>query len=230
MMRFSAGRGARDAYTPRTDEDVAVGARYIDFLIPGLVGLGLMSSGLWGVGFALAEMRTRKLLEAVHRHADAARRSPRFVLSSFGALSLCVELPPLLIFARLAFQVRMHGSILVFALISVVGALTFAVMGLLLASRAENPQIVSGLINVVSFPMYLGSGVFFSTSHYPEGARRSHRCAATDRAHRCAAGDHERGRRILAPRFAVARNSPRVGAGLFRAGAEALSLALKGAV
>jgi ABC-type multidrug transport system permease subunit len=165
------GEGRKDAYAPKADLVQTPGSRYIDFLIPGLVGLGLMSSGLWGVGFSLADMRTRKLLK---RFAATPMRRADLLISFLvvRALSLVVELPPLLIFARIAFKVQMQGSFIAFALVSVVGALSFAVLGLLLASRAENPQIVSGLINVVSFPMYLGSGVFFSTARYPEGIRK----------------------------------------------------------
>jgi ABC-type multidrug transport system permease subunit len=165
------GEGRKDAYAPKADLVQTPGSRYIDFLIPGLVGLGLMSSGLWGVGFSLADMRTRKLLK---RFAATPMRRADLLISFLvvRALSLVVELPPLLIFARIAFKVQMQGSFLAFALTSVIGALSFAVLGLLLASRAENPQIVSGLINVVSFPMYLGSGVFFSTARYPEGIRK----------------------------------------------------------
>jgi ABC-2 type transport system permease protein len=165
------GEGRKDAYAPKADEIKAQGSRYIDFLIPGLVGLGLMSSGLWGVGFSLAEMRTRKLLK---RFVATPMRRADLLISFLvvRAFSLVIELPPLLIFARLAFSVHMQGSLFVFIVVSFVGAMSFSVLGLLLASRAENPQIVSGLINVVSFPMYLGSGVFFSTSRYPGGIRK----------------------------------------------------------
>ena len=143
------------------------GSRYIDFLVPGLIGLGLMSTGLWGIGFSLSEMRTKKLLKRLM--ATPMRRSD-FLLSFLvvRAFTLLFELPPLLLFARFVFDVRIQGSIPSLVAIAMVGGLTFAVMGLLLASRAENPQVVSGLINVVSFPMYLCSGVFFSSSRFPD--------------------------------------------------------------
>jgi ABC-type multidrug transport system permease subunit len=80
---------------------------------------------------------------------------------------LFVEIPPLLIFARLLFSISVRGSPLAFFVVVLLGALLFATLGLLLASRSENPQIVSGLINVISFPMYLGSGVFFSAARFP---------------------------------------------------------------
>lgn len=161
------GEGRKDAYAPRIETVTEPGARYIDFLVPGLIGLGLMSTGLWGVGFSLAEMRTKKLLKRLV--ATPMRRSD-FLLSFLlvrGGL-LLLELVPLLLFARFVFDVHIAGSLVSLVVIALVGGLAFAVMGLLLASRASNPQVVSGLINVVSFPMYLCSGVFFPSSRFPE--------------------------------------------------------------
>lgn len=164
------GEGRKDAYAPVAKIVTEPGSRYIDFLIPGLVGLGLMSTGLWGIGFALAEMRTKKLIKRLT--ATPMRRSD-FLLSFLlvRAVLLPIELAPLLLFARLVFDVGVHGNILTLGLTALVGGLAFAGMGLLLACRAENPQIVSGLINVVSFPMYLCSGVFFSSSRFPDAVQ-----------------------------------------------------------
>ncbi len=164
------GEGRKDAYAPVAKIVTEPGSRYIDFLIPGLVGLGLMSTGLWGIGFSLAEMRTKKLIKRLT--ATPMRRSD-FLLSFLlvRAVLLPIELTPLLVFSRVIFDVGVRGSILTLALTALVGGLTFAVMGLFLACRAENPQIVSGLINVVSFPMYLCSGVFFSSARFPDAVQ-----------------------------------------------------------
>ena len=164
------GLGRADLATKKDEIVVEPGARYIDFLIPGLVGMGLMSSGLWGIGFSLAEMRTRKLLKRLV--ATPMRRSD-FLLSFMvvRALLLAIELPPLLLFAWFVFDVGVHGSLATLGVVALTGALTFAMLGLLVASRAENPQIVSGLINVLTFPMLLCSGVFFSTANYPTWAQ-----------------------------------------------------------
>lgn len=164
------GEGRTDVFTAESQVVTEPGARYIDFLIPGLIGFGLMSTGLWGIGFSLAEMRTKKLLKRLM--ATPMRRTDfLFSFLIVRAMLLITELPPLLLFARFVFDVRIVGSIGSLALISLVGGLTFAVMGLLIASRAENPQVVSGLINVVSFPMYLCSGVFFSTARFPDAVQ-----------------------------------------------------------
>jgi ABC-2 type transport system permease protein len=159
--------GRKDTFEPERRTVTEPGSRYIDFLVPGLIGFGLMSTGLWGIGFSLAEMRTKKLLKRLM--ATPMRRSDfLFSFLIVRAVLLFTELPPLLLFARFVFDVRIEGSLVSLAVISLAGGLTFAVMGLLLASRAENPQVVSGLINVVSFPMYLCSGVFFSSAKFPE--------------------------------------------------------------
>ncbi|MDB4947251.1 MAG: Integral rane transport protein [Labilithrix sp.] len=161
------GEGRKDVFAPARTLVTAPGARYIDFLIPGLIGLGLMSTGLWGVGFSLSEMRTKKLLK---RLVATPMRRGDFLFSFLvvRAATLLFELPPLLLFAHYVFGVQVLGSLLVLFLIALVGALTFSVIGLLIACRTESPQVVSGLINAVSFPMYLCSGVFFSASRFPE--------------------------------------------------------------
>jgi ABC-type multidrug transport system permease subunit len=143
------------------------GSRYIDFLIPGMVGMGLMQSGLWGIGFVIVDMRTRKLIKRLR--ATPMRRThflAAFVLMR--ALFLIVELPVLLGFAALVFDVPVRGSVALLAALATLGSLVFGGLGLLVASRARNTQTVSGLINLVSLPMFILSGVFFSSARFPE--------------------------------------------------------------
>jgi ABC-2 type transport system permease protein len=161
------GEGRADSFVPEARTVTEPGARYIDFLVPGLIGFGLMSTGFWGIGFSLSEMRSKKLLK---RLLATPMRRADFLFSFLvvRAFTLLAELPPLLVFAHFMFDVHIAGSLVSVALIALVGGLTFAVMGLLIASRAESPQVVSGLINVASFPMYLCSGVFFSSAKFPD--------------------------------------------------------------
>jgi ABC-2 type transport system permease protein len=169
------GEGRADAFTGRPEIVTEPGARYIDFLVPGLIGLGLMSTGLWGIGFSLAEMRARKLLKRLI--ATPMRRSDfLFSFLLVRAVLLPFELAPLLVAVRLLFDVGVRGSFVTLGVIVLVGGLTFAVMGLLLACRSESLQVVSGLINVVSFPMYLCSGVFFSSARFPDALQPIVRC------------------------------------------------------
>lgn len=153
---------------PQREEPVREpGARYIDFLVPGLIALNLIGTGLWGVGYAIVEMRRRKLL--VRFVATPMRRS-HFLLS-FGLarlLFLVFELAAILVAVDLVFDVTVEGSLLLFVLISVVGALTFAGLGALVASRTRTVEGATGLINLVLVPMWILSGVFFSYTHFPE--------------------------------------------------------------
>jgi ABC-type multidrug transport system permease subunit len=154
--------------TPAKDRLVTeVGSRYIDFLIPGLLGFNLMSSGLWGVGFVVVDMRVRKLIKRL----TATPMSRTHFLLSFvlvRALFLLGELPLLLAFAHLVFEVPIRGSLLLIVALSTLGSLVFAGMGLLLGCRAQTTQTVAGLINLVSLPMLVSSGVFFSAARFPE--------------------------------------------------------------
>jgi ABC-type multidrug transport system permease subunit len=154
--------------TPVTEERVTeVGARYIDFLIPGLIGMTLMSSSMWGIGYAIVELRTKKLVKRML--ATPMRRSD-FLLSFviMRALFVLIEVPALVAFGCVVFGLRVPASPLALVGLSMIGALAFAGLGLLVASRAENTQTVGGLMNLVMMPMFIGSGVFFSTANFPD--------------------------------------------------------------
>jgi ABC-type polysaccharide/polyol phosphate export permease len=166
LLQRSEGR--RDP-TPVADDRVTeIGARYVDFLIPGLVGFNLMSSGMWGIGYVIVEMRTKKL---VKRMLATPMRRGDFLLSfvAVRALFVFVEVPVLFAFARVAFGLRVAGSPVLLIAVALLGALAFAGLGLLCASRARNTETVGGLMNLVILPMSVGSGVFFSTANFPNG-------------------------------------------------------------
>ncbi len=142
------------------------GARYIDFLIPGLLGMNLMNSGMWGIGFALVDLRQRKLLKRFV--ASPMRRSDFLLaLASSRLVLMLIELALLLGFGVLAFHMRVAGSWTSILIISALGALCFGGVGLLTASRAQKIETVSGLINLVMMPMWILSGVFFSYERFP---------------------------------------------------------------
>ncbi len=164
-LQRAAGR--TDAL-PSTDELVTEpGARYIDFLVPGLLGMNIMSGSMWGIGWVIVNMRVRKLLKRLM--ATPVRRRDLLIAQGLGRLSsLPLEVLSLLVFARLAFDVQVTGSWLALAAIAVVGALSFAGIAILVASRAQNTETVSGLMNAVMMPMFVLSGVFFSAAHFPD--------------------------------------------------------------
>ena len=161
------GMGRKDAAEVRDEAVAQPGARYIDFLIPGLVGLNLMGSGMWGLGFAVVQARTRKLLKLL---AATPMRRTHFLLSFMLSrlIFLVLEVVAVIGFGWIAFGVSVRGSILALGLISLVGAMSFAGLGLLVAARPQTIEGVSGLMNLVMLPMWLLSGTFFAASRFPE--------------------------------------------------------------
>ena len=143
------------------------GARYIDFLVPGLLGMNLMGSGIWGLGFAIVDARKKRLLKRLIATPMARwQYLTSFVLSRLTLLVLEVGL--LLGFGVLVFGVPLRGSLPLLLLICLLSSLAFASLGLLIASRAQTMEGASGLMNLVMLPMWIFSGVFFSAARFPE--------------------------------------------------------------
>jgi ABC-2 type transport system permease protein len=161
------GAGRHDVVVIRDDTITEPGSRYIDFLIPGLLGLNIMSTGMWGIGFGIVRTRSAKLLRRLQ--ASPMRRSQFLMSQAFARLAfLVLEVVSVLGFGVIAFGVPVRGSLLLVATIVLAGALAFSGLGLLVASRAQTVEGVSGLMNVVMVPMWVFSGVFFSWSHFPD--------------------------------------------------------------
>jgi ABC-2 type transport system permease protein len=142
------------------------GARYIDFLVPGLLGMNLMGSAIWGMGFSIVESRQKKLLKRL-----VASPMPRWQYLASYLLSrlsmLVIEVVGFLGFARLVFGVPFRGSLWQLGLLCVLTSLSFCSLGLLVASRATTMESASGLMNLVMLPMWILSGIFFSASRFP---------------------------------------------------------------
>ena len=160
-------RGRVDPAVVRDDRVVELGSRYIDFLIPGLLGMNLMGSGLWGVGFSVVQARTKGLLKRFL--ATPMKKSEyllSYVLSRLAFLVL--EVGALIGFGWLVFHVGVHGTLFALALVVLLGAFSFSGLGLLVASRAKTVEAVSGLMNLVMLPMWILSGTFFSYARFPD--------------------------------------------------------------
>jgi len=143
------------------------GSRYIDFLVPGLVGIGIMNNAVWGIGFSIVDTRRRKLTKRLM----ATPMSRVHYLSSYLAwrmILLFVEVAIPVGFGALAFGVPIRGHLADLVLLSVIGSLSFSAIGLLVASRAQTIEAVSGLTNLVIMPMWIFSGVFFSAQRFPD--------------------------------------------------------------
>jgi ABC-2 type transport system permease protein len=164
-LQRAAGR--TDPFTPTEQPVEAVGSRYIDWLVPGLLGMNIMSTGLWGVGFSIVQARTRKLLKRlISTPMSRAHYLASHVLSRLAFLAL--EAFVLVSFGWIAFGVAVHGSIAALAIVSVLGALSFGGLALLMASRAKTIEAISGILNLVMLPMWVLSGVFFAATNFPE--------------------------------------------------------------
>ena len=163
-LQTAAGR--KDAVPTSAVTSSEPGSRYIDFLIPGLLGMNLMNSGMWGIGFALVDMRQRKLLK---RFVGTPMRRGDFLLALMSSrlVLMVIEIGLLLVFGILAFHMRVLGSLFSISLLGALGAITFGSVGLLTASRAQKIESASGLINLVMMPMWIFSGVFFSYERFP---------------------------------------------------------------
>lgn len=143
------------------------GARYIDFLVPGLLGMNLMGSGIWGLGFAIVDARKKRLLKRlIATPMSRFQYLASFVLSRLTLLFIEVGL--LLGFGVLVFGVPLRGSLPLLILICLLSSLAFASLGLLIASRAQTMEGASGLMNLVMLPMWIFSGVFFSAARFPD--------------------------------------------------------------
>jgi ABC-type multidrug transport system permease subunit len=163
-LQRAAGRRDPVASTDRLMREP--GSRYIDFLIPGLLGMNLMGSAIWGIGFAIVDARRKKLIKRM-----VATPMPRhYYLLSFllsRLLLLVLEVGVVLGFGALVFQVPVRASLAGLAVLCVLSSLCFCALGLLMASRAQTIEAVSGLMNAVMMPMWICSGVFFSAQRFP---------------------------------------------------------------
>jgi ABC-2 type transport system permease protein len=163
-LQVAAGR--RDPVSASNDLVHETGSRYIDFVVPGLLGMNLMGSAMWGLGFSIVDARQKKLLKRM-----VASPMPRwqFLMAYLTSriVLLAIEVLVLLGFARVVFGVPFRGPLVQLGLICILTSLTFSALGLLVASRARTMEAVSGLMNLVMLPMWILSGVFFSASRFP---------------------------------------------------------------
>jgi len=165
-LQRAAGRV--DAFTPGQTPLTEPGARYVDFLVPGLLGMNLMGTGMWGIGFSLVVARNGNLLKRLvaapvrRSHLLGAQLTSRLIF-------LIPEAGTLLLFAYIALGVPLRGSVFLLTGVSLLGALAFSGLGILTAARPRTIEGVSGLMNLVMVPMWVFSGIFFSTERFPAG-------------------------------------------------------------
>jgi ABC-2 type transport system permease protein len=164
-LQRAAGRA--DAFSPVQQPMQTVGSRYIDWLVPGLLGMNIMGTGLWGVGFAVVNARAKKLLK---RLVATPMKKTHYLLSLIFSrmTTLALEVIVIVGFAWVFFGVAVHGALWALVALAIIGALSFGGLGLLVASRARTIEAVSGLMNLVMLPMWVLSGVFFASTNFPD--------------------------------------------------------------
>lgn len=145
------------------------GTRYIDFLIPGLLALGIMNSALWGIGWQLIESRMRRFMR-IMAATPMDKKTFFFTLFLARLLLTLLELLFIYAFAYFFFDLAIQGGLFALGLVLVAGNSAFMGLAILIASRTQNTQVGNGLINSVTLPLMLLSGIFFSYQRFPEWA------------------------------------------------------------
>ena len=164
------GAGRADPVVTTDSLVQEVGSRYVDFLVPGLVGLGIMTNTLWGVAFSIVDSRRRKLTKRLM----ATPMSRAHYLMSYlvwRLLVMIIEVVVPVAFGHWVFGVPVRGTLLALAVISVLASLSFTSQALLVASRARTIEAASGLANLATVPMWILSGVFFSAQRFPDAVQ-----------------------------------------------------------
>lgn len=167
---LEAAAGRRNVIAARDEHVQERGSRYIDFLVPGLLGMNLMGTGMWSMGFSVVNARMKKLLK---RLIATPMRKSQYLLAQFLArlVFLVLEVVVLVAFGWIVFGVRVNGSLVLLGALCLLGAMSFSSLGLLTASRARTLEAASGLMNFIMMPMWLCSGVFFSYERFPDAAK-----------------------------------------------------------
>jgi len=135
--------------------------RYVDWVLPGVLAMNIMFSSLWGVGWVIVRYRKNGVL----RRLKATPLSPLEFLSAQVFSRLLVVLAASLVVyvgASLLLDFPMLGSYPALVLVYVAGALCLISLGLVVASRLRTEEVADGLLNLISWPMLLLSGVWFS--------------------------------------------------------------------
>lgn len=164
------GAGRRNAFGAKEEHVTEQGSRYIDFLVPGLIAMNIMGTGMWSISFAIVNARLKKLLK---RFLATPMRKSTFLTAQFQSrlLFLIVEVAVVALFARLVFGVATRGPIWLFCFLCLLGGAAFAGLGILVSSRAATLEAVSGLMNLVMMPMWICSGIFFSYERFPDAVK-----------------------------------------------------------
>jgi len=143
------------------------GTRYIDFLVPGLISMGVMMSCMWGISYGIIEKRSKKLLR---RLVATPMKKSHFLIALITVRITMnfIESLVLFLFALFAFKMTIQGNISALILMFLSGNIAFAGLAVFVSSHTSNTEVGNGLINFVVFPMMVLSGIFFSYQNFPD--------------------------------------------------------------
>ena len=148
---------------PSLRQERAGGApvRYVDWLLPGILGMNMMFSAMYGVGYVIVRYRKNGYLKRLHA---TPLRAFEFLSAQIGSrliVILCVS-SGVFLGTDLVLDFRMEGSYLALFLLAAAGAISLISMGLLIAARIQSEEFAEGILNFLTWPMMLLSGVWFS--------------------------------------------------------------------
>lgn len=167
---IQVGFGRTNPVTGTIDVVKSKGNRYVDFLIPGLLGLSIMSTSLFGVGMTIVSNRKENLLK---RYVSTPMPGSDFIYSHIVGrmIALFVELTSILVAGWLVFNFAIYGNFLSFVFVAIMGAAAFTSIALLCGSRTRNIPFLAGLANLIMISMTMVGGVFFSNAAFPDWMR-----------------------------------------------------------
>jgi len=170
-LKLSSVIGAGDIIPVSSNSEIrpltVTGTRYIDFLVPGLITMGVMMSSMWGISYGIIEKRSKKLLR---RLVATPMRKSHFLIAliTVRVAMNFIEALVLLLFALITFRMTIQGDISALILMFLAGNIAFAGIAVFVSSHTSNTEVGNGLINFVVFPMMVLSGIFFSYHNFPE--------------------------------------------------------------
>ncbi|MEM9172506.1 MAG: ABC transporter permease, partial [Pseudomonadota bacterium] len=135
--------------------------RYVDWLLPGILGMNMMFSCLFGVGYVVVRYRKNGFLK---RLKATPLRALEFVIAQVASRLLLILILTSAVYTALSMTLgtRMEGSYLALFLIALVGCIALISLGLMVAARVTSEELAGGLLNLLTWPMMLLSGVWFS--------------------------------------------------------------------
>jgi len=167
LLQTAAGR--TNPISTVTESLQSEGGRYVDFLIPGLLAFSILSSSLFGIGMTIVSNRKENLLK---RYLTTPMSKYEFLCSHVVGriIVLGFEFTAIMIAGYLLFGFQVYGNFLAYMTMAILGAAAFTSISLLCASRTRSIPMMAGVINLITIPMMLLSGVFFSKSNFPDWA------------------------------------------------------------